>query len=201
MIAALWGELRVAAAAPRAHRPPAHSLGLQDPADLAAAHGDALGLGGLGQRVQGPLRRLLLVGGDQGAVGLAHQPPGRVAANQGDDPSALQLGKPPGAARAGQVAQAVQAVGVEAVQPAVDRAGMAVQRLGDLANLGAVPAQGDDTGALQPARRGVAGVSEPTDAAFFGGVGGWPGKQRRQHDSLLRLKIRKNTGAIPLHRT
>jgi hypothetical protein len=191
MIAALWGEVGVAACAPGAHGAPAHPFGLEDPADLAAADLNALGLGSSSQRLQGPLRRLLLIGRDQGAVGLAHQPPGRVAAHQGDDPSALQLPKPPGPTRAGQVTQPIDAVLVEAVQPAVDGAGMAAELGGDLAHLGAVPAQGDDAGALKPAGGCVAGVGEPADAALLGGVGGWPGKQRRQHGSSLRLTIRK----------
>jgi IS30 family transposase len=166
---------------------------LEDAADLAAADGDALGLGRGGQRVQGPLRRLVgLLGPVQakGAVGLAAQPPGRVASGQGDDAPAVQLPKPPRAARAGQVSQAVQAAGVEAVQPAVDGALVAAELGGDLAHLGAVPAQRDDARALQPARRRVAGMSEPADAALLGGVGGWAGKQRRQHGSLLRHKVR-----------
>jgi hypothetical protein len=49
-----------------------------------------------------------------------------------------------GRGRAGLVAQVVEAVLVEAVQPAVDRAWVAVELGGDLADLGAVPAQGDD---------------------------------------------------------
>jgi hypothetical protein len=88
---------------------------LKDPTDLAAADPDALGLGGRGQRVQGPLRRLLLVGRGQAAVGLAPEPAGRVAANQGDDPAALQLRQPPGPTRAGLVAEVVDAALVEAV--------------------------------------------------------------------------------------
>jgi hypothetical protein len=192
---ALWGEVGVAAAAPGAHRAPAHPFGLEDPADLAAADLNAPGLGGSSQRVQGPLRRLVGLLGPvkaKGAVGLAQQPPGRVACDQGDDPSALQLPKPPGPTRAGQVTQPIDAVLVEAVQPAVDGALVTAELGGDLAHLGAIPAQGDDAGALQPARRCVAGSGEPAEAAFLGGVGGWPGKQRRQHDSSLRLKIRKN---------
>ncbi len=172
MILALWGEVGVAAGAPGAHRPPAHPLGQQDAADLAAAGLDAFSLGGSGQRVQGPLRRLLLVGRGQGAVGLAHQPPRRIGCGQGDDAATLQLPKPPRAARAGQVAEAVNAALVEAVQPAVDGAGMAAELGGDLADLGAVPAQGDDAGALQPTRRRVAGGREAADAALLGGVGG-----------------------------
>ena len=183
MIAALLGRTGVAAGAPRAHGAPTHPFGLQDPADLAAADGDALGLGGLGQRVQGPMRRLLGIGGLQGAVGLADKPPGRVTAGQGDDLSAVQLPKPRGPAGAGQVAQAVDAVLIEAVQPPVDRSGMAVELDGDPGDLGAVPAQGDDAGALQPAGRRVAGACEPADAAFLDTVGGWSSVERRQHNA------------------
>jgi hypothetical protein len=169
---------------------------LQDPADLAAADRNPLGLGGVGGRVKRPVRRLLLVGRGQGAVGLADKPPRRVAARQRDDLAALQLPKPPRPARAGQVAQAVEAAVVEAVQPAVGGALVAAELGGDLADLGAVPAQGDDAGALVPARRGVAGVGEPADAALLGAVGGWPGEQRRRHGSLLRHKGR-NTSREP----
>jgi hypothetical protein len=108
---------------------------------------------------------------------------GRVAGGQGDDAATLQLPKPRRPPGAGQIAQPIDAAGIEAVQPAVDRARMAVQRLGDLADLGAVPAQGDDAGALQPTRRCVAGGGEFADAALLGGVGGWSGEQRRQYGS------------------
>jgi hypothetical protein len=187
MITALWGEVRVAAAAPGAHGAPAHPFGLEDAAHLAAADLDALGLGGTRQGVQGPLRRLLLVGCHEGAVGLPAQPPGWVAAGQGDDPSAVQLPKPPRPARAGQIAKIVDAVGVEAVQPAVDRRRVAAKLRGDLADLGAVPAQGDDAGALEPARWRVAGGGELADAALFDVVSGRSGVQRRQHGSPFRV--------------
>jgi hypothetical protein len=136
------------------------------------------------------MRRLLLICYHQGAVGLALQPAGRVAAGQRDDLAALQFTQPPGPARAGQIAEIIQAAGVEAVQPAVDGAGMAVQRLGDLADLGAVPAHGDDAGALQPACWRMPGAGEPAHAALLGGVGGWLGEQRRQHGSLPCHKVR-----------
>jgi hypothetical protein len=141
-----WGEVGIPDAAPGAHRPPAPPFGLQDPADLAAAHGDALGLGGRSQGVQGPLRRLvglLRPVKAKRAVRLAQQPPGRVAGNQGDELAALQLPKPPGPARAGQVAKVIEAASVEAVQLAVDGRGVAAELGGDLADLGAIPAQGD----------------------------------------------------------
>ena len=107
---------------------------MEDAADLAAADGDALGLGGCGQGVQRPLARLLLISRSQGAIRLADKPPGWVAASQGDDPSPLQLPKPPGPTRAGQVPEVINAAGVEAVQPAIDGAGMAAELGGDLAH-------------------------------------------------------------------
>ena len=63
MTCALWGELGVGAGGPGAGPPPARPFGKQDAADLAAAHPDALGLGGLGEGVQGPVRRRLGLGG------------------------------------------------------------------------------------------------------------------------------------------
>jgi hypothetical protein len=202
MIAALLGEVGVAAAAPGTHRAPADPFGLEDAADLAAADSDAFGVGGRSQGVQGPLGRLLVLGGGEGAVGLALKAPGRVAGHQGNDPSALQLPQPPRAARAGQVAEVIQAAGVEAVQPAVDGALVAAELGGDLADLDAIPAQGDDAGALQPARRRVPSVGEPADAALLGRVGGWPGKQRGQHRSPpVSQGTQHIKRAILLHRT
>jgi hypothetical protein len=70
-------------------------------------------------------------------------------------------------------------------QPHVDAfglAGLSAARIGRSV-LGAVPAQRDDPGALQPARWGVKGGGQAADAAFFNGVGGWPGEQRRQPGS------------------
>jgi hypothetical protein len=45
--------------------PPAHPLRQQDPPHLAATHPDPLGLGGLGQPVEGPLRGRLRIDGAQ----------------------------------------------------------------------------------------------------------------------------------------
>jgi hypothetical protein len=79
------------------------------------------------------------------------QAAGRLGAGQLDDPAALVLADPPGQARTGQVGQPVQAIGVEAVQPLVDRLGVAAQPLGQLADADAVPAGGDDAGTLDQA--------------------------------------------------
>jgi len=49
-------------------------LGLQDAADLATAGLDALGLGRVGQRIQGPMRRRLGIGGLEAAVGWRTSP-------------------------------------------------------------------------------------------------------------------------------
>jgi hypothetical protein len=88
MIAALLGRSRGRRCGSRSAPSASAPLGHQDPADLAAADGDALGPGG-GQGVQGPRSRLLLVNGGQGALGLAAQPPRRVATGQRDDLAAL----------------------------------------------------------------------------------------------------------------
>src|SRR5918994_924380 len=178
MTCALWGEVRVGAGRPRAGPPPAHPLADEDAADLAAAHPDALGLGGCGQGVQGPVRRRLGVRGRTQPLAALLQAAGRLRAGQLDDPAALVLADPPGQAQAGQVGQPVQAIGVEAVQPLVDRLGVAARRLGQLGDAGAVPACGDDAGALDQAGRRVPGAGEPAQGAFLGRVGGWSGGQR-----------------------
>jgi hypothetical protein len=108
------------------------------------------------------------------------QAAGRRRAGQGDDPAALVLGQPPGQARARQVGQAIQPVGsVEAVQPLVDRLGVAAQPLGELGDAGAIPAAGDDAGALDQAGGRMPGAGELAQGAFLGRVGGWSGRQRR----------------------
>src|SRR5204863_7482866 len=70
---------------------------------------------------------------------------------------------------------------VEAVQPLVDRLGVAVEPPGEFGDAGAVPASGDDASALDPAGGRVAGSGELTQPALFGGVGGWSGVQECRH--------------------
>jgi hypothetical protein len=137
--------------------------------------------------------------GGQAAVGLA-EPAGRVACDQGNDPAALQLRQPPGPTRAGLVAEVVDAALVEAVQPAVDGAWMAAELGGDLADLGAVPAQGDDAGALQPACGGVAGMSEPTDATLLGRIAGGRANSGGSMAPLLCHKVRNTTREPSSHK-
>src|SRR5215216_2939608 len=104
----------------------------------------------------------------------------RLGAGQLDDPAALVLGQPPRHTRAGQVGQPVQPLGsVEAVQPLVYRLGVAAEPLGELGDADAVPACGDDAGALDQAGGSVAGAGEPAQGAFLDRVGRWSGIQRR----------------------
>jgi hypothetical protein len=101
------------------------------------------------------------------------QAAGRLGAGQGDDPAALGLGQPPGQARAGQVGQPVQPVGiVEAVQPLVHRLGVAAEPVGELGDAGAVPAVGDDAGALDQAGRRVPSSGQLAQGVFLGRVAG-----------------------------
>jgi hypothetical protein len=71
----------------------------QDPPDLAAADGDPLGAGGLGQGVQRPTRRRLGLVGCRQALAALGPPAGRRRAGQGDDPAALVLADAPGRGR------------------------------------------------------------------------------------------------------
>jgi hypothetical protein len=104
-------------------------------------------------------RRLRLVRGQQPLAAVL-QAAGRRRAGQLDDPAALVLADPPGQARTGQVGQPVQAIGVEAVQPLGDRLGVAAQPLGQLADADALPAGGDDAGALDQAGRRMPGAGQ-----------------------------------------
>jgi hypothetical protein len=194
MTCAIWDELRVAAAGPRARTPPARPLGQQDAADLAAADGDAQLVGGLDHGVQGPLGRLLLVLGGKGPVGLPDQPTRWSLADQGDELPALGLAQPAWPARSGQVAESAHAVGVAAVQPLPHGLGVAPQRGGDLGDALAVPAAAHDAGAQDPVAGRVTAGGEPADGALLVGVGRRSGKQQRRHRQWLRGSHPRWTG-------
>jgi hypothetical protein len=188
-----WGEVGVGAGRPRAGPPPAHPFADEDAADLAAAHLDALGLGGLRQRVQGPVRRRLGVRGRTQPLAALVQAPGRLGAGQGDDLAALGLGQPPGQARAGQVGQPVQPVGiVEAVQPLVHRLGVAAEPVGEFGDAGAVPACGDDAGALDQAGRRMPSSGQLAQGVFLGRGGWWAGGQRRPGHGVPLVRRRRH---------
>jgi hypothetical protein len=162
MIAAISGRTSGCRCGSRSAPCASAPLGQQDPADLAAADHDpwARAASASASSVQCDHRRLGLGPGlvkAEAAVGLSAQPPRWVAARQRDDLAALQLRQSPGPARAGQVTEVVDAALVEAVQPPLDRPGMAAELRGDLADLDAVPAQRDDAGALQPTGGRVTG--------------------------------------------
>jgi heavy metal translocating P-type ATPase len=118
----------------------------------------------------------------------------RLRAGQLDDPTPLVLADASGHARAGQVGQPVDAVGlVEAVQPLVHGLGVAAEPLGELGDAGPVPACGDDAGALDQAGGGVAGAASlrrvcssagsVAGRAYSGGLAMWsPSSARRRHD-------------------
>jgi hypothetical protein len=98
-----------------------------------------------------------------------------LGAGQGDDAAALVLADAPGHARAGQVGQPIEPVGVEAVQPLVHRLGVAAEPFGQLSDAGAVPAAGEDAGTLDPTGGRVPGSGEPAEGALLGLVGGCSG--------------------------
>jgi hypothetical protein len=79
---------------------------------------------------------------------------------QRDDGRALLFGDPPLASHSGTVAQSIEAVGVESVQPAAHLLFMAADLGCDRRDMQSVPAQGDDSGSLDPVGRGMPGPSE-----------------------------------------
>jgi hypothetical protein len=98
--------------------------------------------------------------------------------------------------RAGQVGQPIDAAGVEPVQPRVDHLGVPAQPPGDFGDVSAVPACGDDAGALNPAGRRVPGSSELAQPALLGGVAG--GRACRSAGMVSRVPYGHDHGASNL---
>jgi hypothetical protein len=161
--------------------PPTRALGQQDPAHLAALYLNAQLVGGLDQRVQGPLRRLLLVFGGKGAVRLPGEPARRVAADQTDNLASLGLVQAAGATRARPVTESLDTLGVKAVQPLPHGLGMAPQPLGDLTGALALPASDHDAGAQDPVGGRMAAGRQPAHSALLVQVSGRSGVQQRRH--------------------
>jgi len=103
-----WDELGVGAPRPGAGVAPAHLLGEQDAADLAAPDADAALAGGLGQGVERPMGHRSLVR-RQLAIRSPDQPTGRLARHQGDDRTPLGLAEATFAPLAGAVGETVDA--------------------------------------------------------------------------------------------
>jgi hypothetical protein len=146
-------------------------------------------------------RRLGLVGRQQPLAALL-QAPGRRRAGQGDDPATLVLGQPPRSAGSWPVAEPVDALGVEPVQPLPHRLRVAAQLGGDLGGAQAVPAVGDHPGAPDPVAGCVPGAGQLADGALFGGVDRWSGEQQDGHGGSLpgahhRAAVDTSTPPIP----
>ena len=113
------------------------------------------------------------------------QPAGWLGAGQGDDPAAIMLGQAPRSAGSWPVAEPLDALGVEAVQPLPHRLGVAAQPCGDLGGAQAVPAVGDHLGTLDPVAGCVPGAGQLADGVLFGGVDRWSGEQQDGHGGSL----------------
>ena len=112
------------------------------------------------------------------ALPALHQPPGRLGAGQRDNPAAIMLAEAPRSAGSWPVAEPVDALGVEPVQPLPHRLRVAAQPLGDLGGAQAVPAVGDHPGAPDPVAGCVPGAGQLADGALFGGVDRWSANSR-----------------------
>jgi hypothetical protein len=113
------------------------------------------------------------------------QAAGRRRAGQGDEPATVGLGDAPRSAGSWPVAEPVDALGVEPVQPLPHRLWVAAQLLGDLGGALAVPAGGDHPGAPDPVAGGVPGAGQLADGVLFGGVDWWSGEQQDGHGGSL----------------
>ncbi len=119
-------------------------------------------------------------------------------------PSPPWCRRPGGAERAGTwpVAEPVDALGVEPVQPLPHGLRVAAQLVGDLGGAQAVPAVGDHPGAPDPVAGGVPGAGQLADGALFGGVDWWSGEQQDGHGGSLlgahhRATVDTSTPPIP----
>ena len=119
--------------------------------------------------------------GRQQPLAALVQPAGRRRAGQGDDPAALVLAEAPGPPGPGQVASPSMPLALKRCSHLETVLGWQPSRWATLGDAGAVPAGGDDAGALDPAGGRVPAGGELAQPALFGGVDGWSGVQEYRH--------------------
>ena len=68
---------------------PAHAFAQIDATDLAAFDGDPSFFGSLGQGIERPLGRALLISSHHGPISLCREVPWRLLPGQSEDPTAL----------------------------------------------------------------------------------------------------------------
>jgi len=147
-------------------RAPAHSFAEQDAPDLAALDLDALLTGSSGQRIQTPLWLLLRLGGAQ-LVPHLDELARWDRAGQGNDDPPLLLGKSRLASGTRAIAQAIQALSIEADYPFPDCLGMTSELLGDGGRALPLPAAYNHLGASDPISWGMATAGQLADLLLF----------------------------------
>lgn len=162
-----WDELRVRTLRPRSRPAPADALAQQDTPYLATAHLDAYLLGGLGQRIQGPVGRACLVESLRWQPTVAHQPSRWIFRYQSDDPGALIFGDARLAPGSETICKAIYAFGIEAVKAFSHGLRVTAEFLGYPGGSKSLPAQRNDAGAEDPVSGSVATSGQLTDLRLF----------------------------------
>jgi hypothetical protein len=162
--------------------PPAHPLRQQDPPHLTTPHPDPLGLGGLDQTVEGPLRGCLRIRGVQVPTGGPCGAARRLGAGQRDDPTPLGFGDAALTPAAGPVPQPVQALGVKPCQPFPHRLHVTAQPCGDGTGPVTVPTRRDHPRPHDPVRWGMPRPRQRTDLPLLLRIGGRTRVQQPWHD-------------------
>ena len=119
---------------------PAHPFAQEDTTDLAAFDRDAHLFGGLGQRIEAPLRRALLIAGHHRPIPLCHQPPWGRLTHQRDDLAVIGGCQSTATSRFRSISQPLNAFRIEAMQPTPHRLRTAMQFLRNRFDPLAIPA-------------------------------------------------------------
>jgi len=126
----------------------------------------------------------------ESAAGLGEELARRIFGDQGDDPGALIFGYTGFTSGSGEVSEAVQAFGVEAVEALSYGLRVAAELLGYVGGAQPLPAQGDDAGAEDPISWGMAAAGELVNLSLLFGVFGRSGAKQFRH-VLFSLPVRR----------
>lgn len=159
---------------------PGDPFGEQNAPHLTALDLDPVLLGGLGQGIQRPMRRFLLLGfilGSQAAIGLQHEPPRREQGDQGHQRATFLFADAPFAPRPGPIAQPIESAGVEREQSFAHGLLVAEKLSGDGAGAEPLPTEDDHLGPADPIGGGMTAPSQLADLALFERILRWTRKE------------------------
>jgi hypothetical protein len=156
--------------------PPGDPFGEQNAPHLTALDLDALLMRCLGQGVQGPMGRFLLVGlvlRSQAAIRLQDEPTGWQEGHQGYNSAAFPFGDAPFAPGAGPIAQPIKPLCIKSRQSLTDGLLVAGKLCRNGAGAQALPTQHNHPGAANPIGGGMPTPSQLAHLAFLGSILRW----------------------------